>query len=82
MNKLQWLALLLGLLLVSAPLIRGAEDEDYDDGDEDDKSESKADAGDVVVITKSNFKDKVGKSKFALVRSSTSFSPCRSLRGL
>jgi hypothetical protein len=81
MNKLQWLSLLLGLLLVSAPLIRGAEDEDYDDGDDDDKSDTKVESGDVVVITKANFKDTVGKSKFALVGSSTVFSPCSRVYG-
>ena len=61
----QWLALMLGLILVSAPLIK-ADEEEYDDDDAEDKEDSKG-GDDVVVITKDNFDDKVKGSKFALV---------------
>ena len=69
MTRAQWLALLLGILLVSAPLIR-AEEEEYEDNDDDDSDSGSGsgDEKDVVVITQANFEDKVKKSKFALVR--------------
>jgi hypothetical protein len=65
MTRAQWFALLFGVLLVSAPLIRAEEDE-YDD-DEEEAAGGDSD-GDVVVITKDNWEEKVKKSKFALVR--------------
>eukprot|EP00879_Flechtneria_rotunda_P002799 GHRR01003008.1.p1 GENE.GHRR01003008.1~~GHRR01003008.1.p1 ORF type:complete len:358 (+),score=133.02 GHRR01003008.1:179-1252(+) len=68
MNKL-FLAALLGLLLVSAPFVRGEED-DYEDDAADDKEEgasADSEEQDVVVITQKNFDDVVKKSKFALV---------------
>lgn len=71
MTRLQWFALLFGLLLVTAPLIR-AEEEEYEDDDDDDSEEEAsgdADDKDVLVITKDNFDDKIKGSKFALVRS-------------
>jgi hypothetical protein len=67
MSHRQWLALMLGLLLVCAPLIR-AEEEEYDDDDSDDsKDEKGGEEKDVVVITKDNFESKIKGSKFALV---------------
>lgn len=67
MKRAQWLALLLGILLVTAPLIR-ADEEEYDDGDDDDEeAASTGEDKDVVVITAANFEEKVKKSKFALV---------------
>ncbi|KAI8470781.1 MAG: protein disulfide isomerase 1 [Monoraphidium minutum] len=67
MSQRQWLALLLGVLLVSAPLIR-AEEEEYDDDDADDSDDDKgSEEKDVVVITEANFEEKVKNSKFALV---------------
>lgn len=70
MSRAQWLALLLGVLLVSAPLIRAEAEEEYEDGDdeEEDAGAAKGDAEkDVVVITKANWEEKVKKSKYALV---------------
>jgi hypothetical protein len=76
LSQKQWFALLVGVLLVSAPLIR-AEEEEYED---DDAEEAGGDKGgeekDVVVITKDNWETAVKKSKFALV------SYIESLRGL
>jgi protein disulfide-isomerase A1 len=67
MSHRQWLALMLGLLLVCAPLIR-AEEEEYDDDDSDDsKDEKGGEEKDVVVITKDNFESKIKGSKFALL---------------
>jgi hypothetical protein len=77
MSRRMLLALLFGLLLVTAPLVRAeeeeydeaddADDDDDDDGDDGDKA-TKMDEKDVVVITKDNWEDKIKKSKFALVR--------------
>lgn len=67
MTKLQWLALLLGLLLVTAPLIRAEDDDDDDDDDASDDAEAAGSEDAVVVITKANFEDKIKASKFALV---------------
>lgn len=67
MTRAQWLALLLGVLLLTAPLIR-AEEEEYEDDDDDTGGDAKdGDDKDVVVITKDNFDEKIKKSKFALV---------------
>lgn len=69
MNRWQWFALLFGVLLLTAPLIK-AEEEDYED-DHDEEGAAAAPAGDdekdVLVITQDNFDDKVKKGKFALV---------------
>lgn len=67
MSRAQALALLLGVLLISAPLISA--DEDYDEDDDDDAAEKPASSeGDVVNITEDNFEDTVSKKPFALVR--------------
>ena len=68
MSRTAILALLLGLMLVAAPLIRAEEADEYDEEAE----EGEAPAGDeaekdVVIITEDNFEEKVKKSKFALV---------------
>lgn len=60
------LAILLGLLLVSAPLIK-ADEEEYDDDDAEEADDKGGEEKDVVVITKDNFADKIKGSKFALV---------------
>ena len=67
MNKWQILALLLGALLLSAPLVRS--EEEYDEGDDEgDAAAGGADDDkDVVVVTEKNFEEKVKGSKFALV---------------
>ena len=60
MSKFHLLALLMGVLLVSAPFTSTFASEDADDDEEE--------AGDVVVLTTENFDEIVSKSKFALVR--------------
>ena len=60
MSKFHLLALLMGVLLVSAPFTSTFASEDAEDDDEE--------AGDVVVLTTENFDEIVSKSKFALVR--------------
>jgi protein disulfide-isomerase A1 len=65
MSKWQFFALLLGVLLLTAPLIRAEEDDYEDEGDEAEKPSD--DDPDVVVVTADNFEDKVKKAKFALV---------------
>jgi hypothetical protein len=73
MKRAQLLALLFGVLLLSAPLIK-AEEEEYDD-DSEDEAEPEAgspDEKDVVVVGKDNWEEKVKKSKFALVRGARS----------
>lgn len=53
-------ALALGVMLVVAPFTSSVVRADDDDDDDDEDS-------DVVVLTNSNFHDKLAKSKFALV---------------
>lgn len=66
MKRQSWIALLLlGLVLASA-CVR-AEEEDYDEEEGEDAAASGGDEGDVVVLTKDNFEEKVKQSKFALV---------------
>jgi len=67
MTRAQWFALVFGVLLLSAPLIR-AEEEEYEDEAEEEADAGSSDEKDVVVITTANFDEKVKKSKFALVR--------------
>ncbi len=65
MSKLA-LALLVGLLLISAPLLR-AEEDDYDseeDSEDGSAAEGTSDEKDVVVVTKENWPL---KTKYALV---------------
>ncbi|GBF92427.1 hypothetical protein Rsub_04531 [Raphidocelis subcapitata] len=66
MTRAQWLALLFGILLVAAPLVRAEEDE-YEDDEEEAASSGSPDEKDVLVVTKDLFDSKVKKSKFALV---------------
>jgi len=67
MNKWQFLALLLGLLLLSAPLIRSEEDSYEEDEEEGGEDKAGDDEKDVVVVTEKNFKDTVKGAKFALL---------------
>ena len=62
-----WIALLLGVLLITAPLTRAEDDDDYED-DDDDEEESAASASDVVELTAKNFEEHVTKRNYALVR--------------
>eukprot|EP00197_Chlamydomonas_leiostraca_P006170 CAMPEP_0202858778 /NCGR_PEP_ID=MMETSP1391-20130828/1156_1 /ASSEMBLY_ACC=CAM_ASM_000867 /TAXON_ID=1034604 /ORGANISM="Chlamydomonas leiostraca, Strain SAG 11-49" /LENGTH=530 /DNA_ID=CAMNT_0049537733 /DNA_START=11 /DNA_END=1603 /DNA_ORIENTATION=+ len=68
MSRSTLIALLLGLLLVAAPIVR-AEDDSYDD--EDDDAEAAKPSGDdaekdVMVLTEKNFDDVIKKHKFVL----------------
>ena len=67
MNKWQVLALLLGALLLSAPLVRS--EEEYEDDSEEGEVPASGgdDEKDVLVVTEKNFEEKVKGSKFALV---------------
>lgn len=70
MNKLL-IAALFGLLLLSAPFVRGEEAEKEDEYEDDSASEDSKggddEEKDVVVITTKNWDDTVKKAPFALV---------------
>jgi hypothetical protein len=79
MNKLL-IAALFGLLLLSAPFVRGEEEAEKEDEYEDDSASEDSKGGDddekdVVVITTKNWDDTVKKAPFALVRTRA---PCKS----
>ena len=76
MSKWQFLALLLGVLLLTAPLIK-AEEDDYEEEAEGEAEKPSDDDPDVVVITEANFEETVKKAKFALVCSFISRRYCR-----
>lgn len=68
MSRWTLVALLLGLLLVAAPISRVAAEEDEYGGDDDEEAPAKDDSEkDVVVLTSKNFDEVVKGSKFALV---------------
>ncbi len=67
MSRYQLLALLFGLLLVSAPFVRADDEYEGDEGEDEEGAPPSSDEKDVVVLTTKNFKDLIKKHKYVLV---------------